>query len=118
MTSLTANDTQIEGCKDGAGIPTKDALTLLVTLQSVDVLGRQMFERDCLAFTFDVWSQSLIADAADPNISFSANDVLSDISDIRSLPANYPEIAQVDPELLDAITDIEQFVLTRMPSMH
>src|SRR3546814_4064746 len=65
-----------------ATIPRATAIDLIAALDAVNVIGQQMFERDCLGYTFDLWAR--------PNsdlhreASVSAGDVLADIADFRS----------------------------------
>lgn len=118
MTSLHAIVPQNEGC----GIIPSDGepsfLDLLQALRTVDVVGRQMFERDSLCFVFDCWATMLAQQPGTVNPQFTAGDVLANITDIRTLPQTCPDIENVDPELLAATTAIEQFVRARMLSMH
>src|SRR3546814_6191254 len=93
MGSLRANITNQKGRKNVGGtatIPRATAIDLIAALDAVNVIGQQMFERDCLGYTFDLWAR--------PNsdlhreASVSASDVLADIADIRALPSRHPEI--------------------------
>src|SRR3546814_3723184 len=82
MGSLRANITNQKGRKNVGGtatIPRATAIDLIAALDAVNVIGQQMFERDCLGYTFDLWAR--------PNsdlhreASVSASDVLADIAD-------------------------------------
>lgn len=118
MGSLRANITNQKGRKNVGGtatIPRATAIDLIAALDAVNVIGQQMFERDCLGYTFDLWAR--------PNsdlhreASVSASDVLADIADIRALPSRHPEIREVDVELLSAVDAIEAYVLLHRPTM-
>lgn len=117
MGSLNANKTNQEG-NASVGAPTADrssAISLIATLDAVDVVGPQMFERDCLGYSFDLWTQ------ADEGLGLQAqitsSDILADIADIRNLPNRHPEVTQVDVDLLAAIADIEAYVVSRQPTI-
>src|SRR3546814_14173932 len=62
-----------------ANIPRATAIDLIAALDAVNVIGQQMFERDCRGYTCDLWAR--------PNsdlhreASVSASDVLADIAD-------------------------------------
>jgi hypothetical protein len=118
MTTLNAIVSNDRGCSSLLERREPTALDLLIALNAVNVIGPQMFERDCLGCTFDNWRQTLVGTDVPADEHFTAADVLSDIADIRSLTERYPDIAEVDPELLDAAQAIETFVCSRMPSMH
>lgn len=97
-----------------AGIGKPNALDLLAALDSIPLTGREMFERDCLSFTFDCWRSARPGQAEPEEVMISSSDVLADIHDIRVLASAYPdEISEVDAELLDAALAIEAYVLAR-----
>src|SRR3546814_3227410 len=60
MGSLRANITNQKGRKNVGGtatIPRATAIDLIAALDAVNVIGQQMFERDCLGYTFDLWAR-------------------------------------------------------------
>lgn len=119
MGSLNANITSQKGRKNvGAEtIAQASAIDLIAALDAVAVVGQQMFERDCLGYTFDLWARSSAAREMDPQARVSANDVLEDIADIRALPSRHPEVLEVDADLLSAVDAIEAYVRTHRPTM-
>ena len=119
MRSLEANKTN----KEGVGglkfspAPRATAIGLIAKLDAVDVLGPQMFERDCLGYTFDLWSRSMSGIHTNSQEQVSADDVLADIRDIRDLPTRHREVREVDVDLLSAIAAIETYVLEHRPTL-
>src|SRR3546814_16808879 len=118
MGALRANITKQKGRKNvgvTATIPRSTAIDLIAALDAVNVIGQQMFERDCLGYTFDLWAR--------PNsdlhreASVSASDDLADIADIRALPSRHPELRAVEGGLLSAADAIEDYVLVQRPNM-
>lgn len=116
MGSLEAHKTNLKGVSE-VGAP-KDsrasAIGLIAALDAVDVVGPQMFERDCLGYSFDLWSRSFSAEAEIVQVTDS--DILTDIADIRALPTRHPEVGEVDTDLLSAIAAIEDYVLKNRPT--
>jgi hypothetical protein len=119
MTSLIASAQSLKGGIEGQGheLGRTSAIDLLITLNAVNVVGAQMFERDCLGFSFDIWTQSLAGDAVPANQQMTAADVLADIADIRALPETRDDVPEVDTDLLDAAAAIERYVLSHRPTV-
>lgn len=118
--------TPITGIRSGSQVQGKDLSSgqpypvgLLSQLDGIRLAGRQMFERDCLSFTFDCWARSQKGQVSQADDLISATDVLAEISDIRSLQETYPdEITEVDPELLEAASAIEAYVQAHREVTH
>ncbi len=118
MTPQPTSQTSSEGV---GGIYSQEpgtALGLLVALGSLVLSGRQMFERDCLSFTFDCWRQMIEGQPVPEMDLVSSSDVLSDIADIRGLPAAHPsEVDEVEPEFLAIVSDIEEYMRRNAPTL-
>lgn len=119
MTQLTAlqlnKKGSVEGISPDARAPS--ALDLILALDRVEVLGQQMFERDCLSFTFDLWRRFHEGEDIPENERISSYDILSDIDDIRALPIRHPEVKEVDIELLAAVERIETYIREHSPTL-
>ena len=119
MGSLNANITNQKGRKNVGveAVAQVSAIDLVAALDAVNVVGQQMFERDCLGYTFDLWARPAAAQDLDRQARVTAGDVLADIADIRALPSRHPEVREVDADLLAAVDAIEAYVLIHRPTM-
>ena len=116
LTAIVSNDPGHYG--ELAAESGSTAIDLLIQLTSIDLQGRQMFERDCLGFCFECWLQ-VQAGAPVPEMErVTSADVLADISDIRRLHITHSdEICEVNPELLAVAAEIETYVSANSPTL-
>jgi hypothetical protein len=119
MTSLNAIADSPRDQQEGlGGLVDVSAIDLLLQLGRVNVIGRQMFERDCLGFSFESWMKIQSGQDVPHFEQVGIADVLSDIADIRALADVHPdEVDAVDHDLLEAIAAIETFVRAHGPTI-
>ncbi|AXK44063.1 hypothetical protein [Erythrobacter aureus] len=118
MTPQLSTHARSEGIGGIHSDKSNSALDLLVALGALVLGGRQMFERDCLSFTFDCWRQIHEGNPVPEMDRVTAADVFADIADIRALPATHPaEVDEVEPEFLALVTDIEEYVRRNAPTL-
>jgi hypothetical protein len=119
MGSLNADNTYQKGSKRviTTAVDRPSAIDLIAALDAVDVVGPQMFERDCLGYTFDLWSQSQSGSAVGEHTLVTTDDILADIADIRAISTRHPEVTEIDGDLLNAVAAVEAHVLLHLPTI-
>lgn len=119
MTQLSALQPNKKGIGEGLSpaVSSASALDLIAALDQIPVVGRQMFERDCLSFTFDSWRRFHSGENIPENERITSEDVLADIADIRALPSRHSDVSEVDADLLEIAGKIEAFIKERSPTV-